>query len=130
MPSANPSDLRSLQLFDSLSESELAEVASWFEVKEVRAGVRLVGEGTTGNSFFVICDGAVAVTAQDEEVATLHTGDFFGELALLQAGRRNSTVTTTEPSRMLVMFGGEFARLRAAYPGVAAELEAAMLRRA
>jgi len=129
MPCAEPTDLAPLPLFGSLSESELAEVAALFEVKEVAAGVRLVGQGATGHSFFVLCDGEAAVTSQGGEIATLGAGDFFGELALLATGRRTATVTTTEPSRILVLFGPDFDRLRSRYPTLAAELEAAVERR-
>jgi len=124
-----PSDLASLSLFSSLSDSELAEIAGWFEVREVEAGVRLVGEGATGYSFFVIAEGEVSITAQGDEVVTLRAGDFFGEVAMLGEGRRTATVTTTTPSRMLVLFGIDFSRLRARFPAIAAELEAAMQQR-
>jgi cAMP-binding proteins - catabolite gene activator and regulatory subunit of cAMP-dependent protein kinases len=129
VPSAGPSDLASVPLFGSLSEPERAEIAAWFEVKEVGPGVRLVGEGATGNAFFVIGEGEVAVSAGGTEFATLGPGDFFGELALLRAGRRTATVTTTAPSRILVLFRNDFARLQAAHPRVAADLEAALQQR-
>jgi len=129
VPCADPADLASLPLFGSLSESELAEVAGWFEVKEVGVGVRLTGEGATGHAFFVICAGGAAVTAQGEEIATLGAGDFFGEIALLGEGRRTATVTTTSRSRILVLFGPDFSRFQATFPGVAAELDAAMQQR-
>jgi CRP-like cAMP-binding protein len=129
VPGADPSDLASLPLFDSLSEPEREEVAAWFEVREVAAGIKLVGEGATGHSFFVIGDGAVSVTAHGEEIATLETGDYFGELALLGELRRTASVTTTKPSRLLVLFGTDFTRLRTRYPAVAAELESTMQRR-
>lgn len=129
MPGAAPSDLAPLPFFGSLSDSELAEVAAWFEVREVGAGGRLVGEGATGYSFFVICDGEVVVTAHGDEIARLGAGEFFGELALLGTGRRTATVATTTPSRLLVLFGSDFTRLRARFPAIAAELEGAMQRR-
>jgi CRP-like cAMP-binding protein len=129
VPAADISDLAALPLFGSLSESELAEVARWFEERKVAAGVRLVGEGATGHAFFVICDGEVAVTAEGVEIATLRAGDFFGELALLGAGRRNATVTTAVPSRLLVLFGDDFTRLRETYPAVGEELDRAVERR-
>ncbi|HET8750948.1 MAG TPA: cyclic nucleotide-binding domain-containing protein [Gaiellaceae bacterium] len=129
MSGADPSDLASLPLFSSLSEPERAEIASWFEAREVGTHVKLVGEGATGHSFFVIRDGEVVVTAHDEEIATLRAGDFFGEFALLGAGRRTATVTTTKPSSVLVLFGTDFNRLRARYPAIAAEIEATMERR-
>lgn len=123
VPGADPRDLAALPLFDALSESELAEVAAWFEARDVGNDVKLVGEGTTGHSFFVIVDGGVSITAGGDEIATLGSGDFFGELALLATGRRTATVTTTKPSRLLVLFGNDFTRLRAQYPAIAAELE-------
>ena len=126
VPGADPRDLAALPLFDALSESELAEVAAWFEARDVGQDVKLVGEGTTGHSFFVIVDGEVLVTAGGDEIATLGPGDFFGELALLATGRRTATVTTTKPSHLLVLFGTDFTRLRAQYPAVAAGLEATM----
>jgi len=116
-------------LFGSLSEPELAEVAAWFEVKDVGPGVRLVGEGATGFSFFIIGEGEVAVTAQGEAIATLGPGEFFGEMALLGEGRRKATVTTTTPVRVLVVFGDDFRRLQENYPGIAAGVEVAMQKR-
>jgi voltage-gated potassium channel len=129
VPVVGPSDLAAVPLLASLSDSELAEVAGWFVMKEVGAGVQLVGEGTTGYSFFVIAHGQAAVTVRGVQPVALGPGDFFGEIALLGSLRRSATVTTTQPSRVYVLFGDDFARLRDGYPGVAAELEATMRRR-
>jgi CRP/FNR family transcriptional regulator, cyclic AMP receptor protein len=123
---AGPADLASVPLFESLSETQRAEVAAWFEVKEVGAGVRLVSEGTTGFSFFVISEGTAAVTVGDEDVASLGPGDFFGEMALVSPGRRTATVTTVSPARVLVLVGDDFRRLQADYPVVAAKIEGAV----
>lgn len=57
MPSPEPSELAAVPLFASLDDEELDELASRFEAKDVPAGVRLVGEGTTGTTFFVLVDG-------------------------------------------------------------------------
>jgi CRP-like cAMP-binding protein len=126
---ATPTDLAAVPIFQSLSDAELQEAAPWFEVKDVAAGVRLVGEGTTGYSFFVLCEGEAAVTAGGEDVASLGPGDFFGEMALLGPGRRQATVTTTSSARVLVLFGDDFQRLRANHPDITAQLEAAMEKR-
>jgi CRP-like cAMP-binding protein len=127
--SPNPSELASVPLFAGISDSELVEIAGWFEVKDVDAGARLAGEGTTGNAFFVIGAGGATVATGGTELAALGPGDFFGELALLGSVRRTATVTTTAPSRILVMFGNDFARLRSRHPRVADELDATMERR-
>lgn len=129
MAKPSSSDLASVPLFASLSESELSEVADWFEVRDVSAGVRLVGEGATGSSFFVVSRGEAMVAAAGESVASLGPGDFFGEMALLGTGRRTATVTTTSPARVLVLFGSNFRRFRESYPGIAAQIEGVMEKR-
>jgi voltage-gated potassium channel len=122
-------DLTGIELFQSLSPSELGQVAGWFQVREVSEDVRLTGEGAPGYSFYVLLAGSAAVTAGDKPVATYAPGDFFGEMAILGDGRRTATVTTTAPSRLLVMFGTEFRRLEQEQPEIAAQLEASMRKR-
>lgn len=129
MAGARASDLATVPLFASLGDAELAEIAGWFEVKEVGQGVRLIGEGATGYTFFVLAEGSVEVTAGGEPVGSLGPNEFFGELALLGLGRRTATVTTTSPSRVLVLFGVDFGRLRADYPAVADEIDATVAQR-
>jgi CRP-like cAMP-binding protein len=127
---AAPADLEGIDLFDGLAEDELAELAGWFDDQTVGTGVRLISEGASGYSFYVLLAGRAAVSEGEERLGTLAPGDFFGEIAILGAGgRRTATVTTTEPSRLLVMFGTEFRRLEAAHPAIAAQLEQAMRER-
>lgn len=115
--------LSTLPLFASIETAELQKLAAWFEARSVSAGVELTGEGAPGYSFFILADGAAAVTHGDATVAQLGPGDFFGEGAIVGGGRRNATVTTTAPSEVLVMFGTEFRRLQQAQPSVAAVIE-------
>jgi len=96
---ATADDLTGIPLFDSLSDDELEQLASWFAVKRVSEGVRLASEGAAGYSFYVVVEGSAVVTAEDETVATYGPGDFFGEIAILGDGRRTATVTTTSPAR-------------------------------
>jgi CRP/FNR family transcriptional regulator, cyclic AMP receptor protein len=126
----SPADLAAVPLFASLAPEELDELAVWFETKTAGEGVTLCGEGAAGYSFFVIADGNAVVTSNGSELGTLGPGDFFGEVAILDGGRRTATVTTTTPARLLVMFGTEFRQLQQAHPAIAAQLETAMATRA
>jgi len=123
---ATPAELAAVPLFSSIGESELREIASWFDAKDVGEGARIIGEGASGYTFFVLAEGAAAVTAGGGEVGTLGAGDFFGEIAILGVGRRSATVTTTAPSRVLVMFGTEFRRLQQSHPEIASRIESTM----
>jgi CRP/FNR family transcriptional regulator, cyclic AMP receptor protein len=123
---ADVEQLASVPLFNSLHDGELAELAQWFEEKNAGEGVRLCGEGAPGYCFFVLTGGTATVTCEGECVSNLGPGDFFGEIAILGEGRRTATVTATSPSSVLVMFGGEFRRLEAAHPDIAARIRDAM----
>jgi len=126
---ASAAQLASIPLFESLSVSDLHELAGWFDVQEASEGVRLTGEGAAGYSFYVLLEGNAAVVADGSTLADLGPGDFFGEMAILGDGRRMATVTTTSPARLLFMFGTEFRRLQAAQPDVAARIEETVRRR-
>jgi voltage-gated potassium channel len=126
----SPADLVAVPLFDSLNEQELQELAHRFEAKDVGEGIRLVGEGASGYSFFILADGIATVTAGGDEVAQLGPGDFFGEMALLGDGRRRATVTTSSPAKVLVLFGTEFRQLEQDHPHIAEQIETAMRDRA
>jgi CRP-like cAMP-binding protein len=125
----DPDTLAGLPLFASLTPEQLATVAGWSELRTLRPGDRAVGEGASGYCFFVVRDGAVAVTQDGRELGRLGPGDFFGELAILGDGRRTATVTAVEPTTVLVFFGTEFRRLEAELPQVAAQITQTMARR-
>ena len=124
MHDATTWDLAGIPLFDDLEPDDLAAIAPWFEIQETSPGVSLTGEGAAGYSFFILSDGTASVTVDGVEVNTLGPGDFFGELAILGDGVRTATVTTTSPSRLLVLFGTEFRRLQQEHPELAGQIEA------
>jgi CRP-like cAMP-binding protein len=122
-------ELAAIPVFSSLSRSELEELAAWFEPKTAREGVRLTGEGDSGYSFFVLAEGDAVVTSNGAEVASLHAGDYFGEVAILGDGRRSATVRTTTPAKLFVLFGTDFRELQRTQPAIADEIEASMRER-
>jgi len=117
--------LADLPLFASLTADERELVAGWADVRTASPGDRICGEGASGYSFFVLCNGAADVTQDGKELRVLGPGDFFGELAIVGDGRRSATVTAVEPSTMLVFFGTEFRRLEAELPEVAERIRQA-----
>jgi CRP-like cAMP-binding protein len=72
-------------------------------VEDVPAGTVLIREGDQADVFFVLLSGAAVVERGGEPVACLEPEAIFGELALLTYQPRTATVTTTAPSRVLVV---------------------------
>jgi voltage-gated potassium channel len=126
MATATADDLAGVALFDVLDDEARAAIAPWFDAEEVSAEVKLVGEGCPGYTFFVLQEGNARVTIEGVEARTLSSGDFFGELALLGDGMRTASVTTTSPSRVLVLFGTEFRLLQQNHPELAERIESGL----
>jgi CRP-like cAMP-binding protein len=122
----SPDDLTCSPLFAELDSNELRELANWFHVQNSSEGVKLVGEGAPGYTFFVLADGTAEVTSEGTTLATLGSGDYFGEIAILGEGRRTATVTSTSPVKLLVIFGTEFRQLEALHPAISSHLTDAM----
>lgn len=64
------------------------------------------------------------MTVAGEVVRSLGPGDFFGEIAMVDGGRRTATVTASSEAKVLVLFGSEFRRLQEEQPEAAASIEA------
>jgi CRP/FNR family transcriptional regulator, cyclic AMP receptor protein len=113
-------DLRETPLFATLSDDQLERVTGLMEEKHVAAGAVLAREGDFAYHLFVVAEGSAAVTVDDKPVTTLGHGDTFGEIGVLERGRRTATVVATSPMRLLTMQIWHFNRLAEELPEVAA----------
>jgi hypothetical protein len=118
--------LKKSHLFKGLPDEEIDRIAALFEVMNLSAGEQLFSEGDQGDSFFFVLSGRVVVTRRhdtDEElIATLTAGDFFGEGALLFGNPRRATVTALEDTAVLRMARDDFALLLQNHPEIKQEL--------
>lgn len=119
---AAAAQLRDARVFKDLTDRDLALVAEWTEIRHVAQGERVVQEGASGFSFYVIVEGSVVVRAGDREIATLEPGDHFGEMAIEDKGPRHADVVATTPSTLGVMFGTDFLLMEREFPAVAARI--------
>jgi CRP/FNR family transcriptional regulator, cyclic AMP receptor protein len=108
--------LRAVDRLHDCTDAQLKEVARLAERVHVGAGEVLAREERIGREFFLILDGRVAVTQKGRQVNALGPGDFFGELAAMNPGPRNATVTAVSELDVLIIGPREFAAM-AAIPG-------------
>lgn len=121
--------LASVPLFAACSKKELGLVSRRAEHLSIDPGRVLTKEGAPGHEFFVILEGSATVHKGGKKVATLGSGDYFGELALLDRSPRNATVTATTALEVVVLGQREFSGLLDEVPGLAHKLLAGMARR-
>lgn len=100
--------LREISLFSTLPAVALEHVASAAEPVNVPAGAVVFAQGDAGDRFYVVESGGVEVRMDDEMLAVLGRGEFFGEIALLRGVPRTATVIATESSRLLSLSRADF----------------------
>jgi CRP-like cAMP-binding protein len=110
------------------TRAQLEQVALLAERLQVAEGEALAREGRIGREFFLILSGHVAVTRGGRRVNALGPGDFFGELAAMNPGPRNATVTALGEVDVLIIGPREFAAM-ARIPGFRDALYKAMAQR-
>lgn len=118
--------LRSIPLFAALSERERKQVAHWADEIDIGEGERLVNQGAFAHEFFVILEGEAEVSREDQHLADLGPGDFFGEIALETDDRRTATVTAKSLMKVVVMFGRDFRQMETSMPQVADQIKQAI----
>ncbi len=121
--------LSKVSLFAGLRQKELHRVASLMTRAQVPAGTTLTRQGTTGHEFIIILDGQAIVSRDGQEIATVSTGDFQGEISLLDGGPRTATVTTTTPTTVMVATRQEFMALLDEAPEIARQMLPALAHR-
>jgi CRP-like cAMP-binding protein len=121
--------LMRVPLFERCSKKELAEIASLADEIELPAGRKLTAEGARGKEFVVIVQGAAEVRRKGRKVNNLRAGDFLGEIALITGEPRTATVTTTKPSRVLVITAQSFRMLLRDVPSLQLKLLEALAER-
>lgn len=121
--------LKAVPFFSDLGKKELATLAQQTDEIDVPAGRVLIREGDIGHEFFVIESGTADVERDHERINQLGPGDFFGEMALLEADRRTATVTATSPMELIVMTRPSFRAIDRSMPAVHARVSEAIARR-
>lgn len=116
-------------LFEHCSKRELAEIASLADELALPAGRKLAAEGAAGHEFVVIVEGAADVKRRGRLVNRLRAGDFLGEIALVTGQKRTATVTTTEPSQLLILTAPAFRSLLRNQPSLQLKVLDALARR-
>jgi CRP-like cAMP-binding protein len=116
-------------MFRTCSRKQLELVARLADSVTVEAGEVLAREGRIERELFVIMSGEAQVSRAGTAVARLGAGDYFGELAVLDAGPRDATVTAVSDLEVLIVGQREYATMVADIPGLRDALLKGMAKR-
>lgn len=95
-----------IPFFKPLNEVELRELAKTLELHGFSAGEIIIKEGDPGRSIYVILNGRVRVFTRDykgdeEELAILEKGQFFGEMSFLTGKSRSAYVSALDTGMLM-----------------------------
>lgn len=101
--------------------------------RDFKAGTVLFEEGQPGDYMYVITRGDVEIRRKVGEtervLAVLPAGEFFGEMAILNARPRSATAVVRTDSRLLVIEGSTFEAMLRARPEIALRIIKALATR-
>ncbi len=103
--------LATIPIFSFLGRAELAAVQELFVEEIHQKGDTICRQGEEGDTFYVVLDGELDVLAGEgtqHVIAVLKRGDFFGEMALLQGGKRTATVAASRRARLMALDRASF----------------------
>jgi CRP-like cAMP-binding protein len=126
--------LERVPLFEELSDDELERIAGVAIPRSFPRGVRVFHEGDTSDACYIVRSGDLRVTREHSDgraiaLATLASGDIFGELAMLDGEARSASVETLSDAELLALPASDMRRLLSDYSEIAVKLIIALTRR-
>jgi len=128
--------LEDFDLLDGLGEAELAAITRAAEVRALGTGTDVFREGDVADSMFFLLAGRVNVVLplhsrsgdRSRRLATFGQGVAFGEMALLDEGRRSADVVCAESCTVAELSLAALRRLDEEYPTVRPTIQSNLAR--
>ena len=132
--SSGPELIARIPLFAQLEPGERDALHRLLRSREYAANDTIFWIGEPGNEFFIIEQGRVVISYIDEQgaevtLATLDPGQFFGELSLLDGGRRTGSARALTDVRALVLNREQFQTFVTRHPSSAIHMMEVLGRR-
>lgn len=105
--------LRRVSYFDRCTDLELRQLIEYGYRQLFPSQQIICRENDPGESFYIILTGCVEVISQrtGKYIATLHEGEFFGEMSLLMGTPRTATVRTLEETTLFIIGRSDLQKL-------------------
>ena len=113
--------LRRLDLFEGMSEAEMAKLASILRERACRSGVDVIVK-PAGDRVYLVKNGRVRVTNGEVNVAVLGPGQLFGTSSLFGAALTSQRITALEDVVICEAEAGQFLRAMTLSPRLAAKV--------
>ena len=121
--------LQDTPIFANTSEKSLESMIKSAVEKTVSPGEKLVQEGQGGVGFYLILEGKAEVIKDGQKLAELGTGNFFGELAVIDGQTRTADVVAVTETKCWILSQWAMKSIIANHPEVALSMLEELARR-
>lgn len=125
------SPLQSCRLLAGLSARDIQVVQGFLHQRRYQAGEVIFDEGEEGQALYIVCSGQVIICRQgvvDVPVASLDSGAFFGEMALIDDAARAAQARAVTEVEVSVLFRGDFLNLMDDHARIASRISLELAR--
>ena len=103
--------LSRVSILSELNDYEILTIADALQEENFPDGAVICNEGDQGDHFYIIKEGNVLCKKEDNHVASLSTGSYFGEIALMTTKSRQATVVAVGDLKCLSLDRKTFKRV-------------------
>lgn len=133
MSQVNFNDLQNSPLFKGMSEPDIKELEKIFTARRIAEGKTIFIENMPGESLYLIKQGTVRISRMlaegDEQVLiVLGPDDVFGEMAVLDGGKRSATARIAEDAVLYGLTRNDFETLAKTDPQLCLSLTLNIIR--
>lgn len=90
--------LRKVDMFQDAPQEVLEELAPLVTYHEYKENQLIIRKGDEGNSLFIVASGRVRIHDEEQVVAKMESGNFFGEISFLDTAPRSMSVSADSDS--------------------------------
>lgn len=116
--------LRKVPFFQTLGKDGIDFIVERLKFKPFESNDAICHAGDPGDKMYIIISGTVKVViratpdAEEQIIAHLISGDYFGEMSLLTGEPRSASVITTEPAEMFILHKSDFDVIIERFPSI------------
>jgi len=112
----NPPELRGVRILADMANAQLQMLLTYGQVQAFTPGQLILAQGDTAEALFLLLEGKVGAYVRDQHgnevhLRTTESGGHFGEVGLLEAGRRTASVRALTQCTVFRLDAGAFKQL-------------------
>jgi len=121
-PQVKFSTLQKIPLFSEFDYKEMSKLLTFMKMKRIIKDQKVVTQGEMGQDLYIILAGSADVIIDTNKVNELTSGQYFGEVSLIDREPRSATIIATSDLEVLVLNRKDFTYLITHEPQISVKM--------